>query len=134
VSGADLEQARALREAIRALLEAHAGEAPVPEAVAQVNAIARRAGLAPVLTTPSESRLEPRASRGVDTALGKVVAAIHAAIAEGTWDRLKACERHACRWAFYDHSRNRGGRWCSMAVCGSREKSRRAYRRRRAGA
>ena len=84
------------------------------------------------------SRTRPRASSrrpaGVDGALGHVVAAIHAAIAEGTWERLKACERDICRWAFYDHSKNRSGHWCSMAVCGQREKNRRAYRRRRARA
>ena len=77
------------------------------------------------------TRFEPTAG-GVDGALGHIVAAIHAAIAEGTWDRLKACERDICRWAFYDHSKNRSGHWCSMAVCGQREKNRRAYRRRRA--
>ena len=51
-------------------------------------------------------------------------------VAEGTWERLKACERDVCRWAFYDHSKNRSSHWCSMAVCGQREKNRRAYRRR----
>ena len=66
----------------------------------------------------------------LDSALGRIVAALHAGIADGTWPRLKACERDTCRWAFYDHSRNRSGHWCSMAVCGSREKNRRAYRRR----
>ncbi|MER7367820.1 CGNR zinc finger domain-containing protein [Nonomuraea wenchangensis] len=25
-----------------------------------------------------------------------------------------------CQWAFYDHSRSRTGRWCSMRVCGHR--------------
>jgi predicted RNA-binding Zn ribbon-like protein len=49
-------------------------------------------------------------------------AAVAAAMADGSWSRLKACRRHACRWAFYDHSRNRSGTWCSMAVCGNRVK------------
>ena len=83
-------------------------------------------------TTPV-TRLEPSAG-GVDGALGRIVAAIHAGVADGTWERLKACERDICRWAFYDHSKNRSGHWCSMAVCGQREKNRRAYRRRRARA
>jgi predicted RNA-binding Zn ribbon-like protein len=54
----------------------------------------------------------------------------HAAVAmlDGTWSRLKACRE--CRWAFYDHSRNGAGSWCSMAVCGSRVKQR-AYHARR---
>jgi putative transposase len=49
---------------------------------------------------------------------------------EGTWERLKACPRHDCFWAFYDHSKNRSGRWCRMEDCGNIEKAR-AFRERR---
>ncbi|MGH2778535.1 MAG: CGNR zinc finger domain-containing protein, partial [Actinomycetota bacterium] len=31
--------------------------------------------------------------------------------------------------AFYDHSKNRSGKWCTMRVCGNRAKTR-AYRER----
>jgi len=54
------------------------------------------------------------------------------AATSGTWDRLKVCSADNCRWAFYDRSPTRSGCWCSMAVCGSRSKSR-AFRRRAAG-
>jgi predicted RNA-binding Zn ribbon-like protein len=128
VSPDDHRRAIELREAIRELAAAHAGHDHDPGAAGVVDAAARRAGLHPVLDDPA-TRLEPSAA-GVDAALGRVVAAIHAAVAEGTWPRLKACDRHSCRWAFYDRSKNRSGHWCSMAVCGSREKNRRAYRRR----
>jgi predicted RNA-binding Zn ribbon-like protein len=121
-----------LREAIRELVSAHAGLPHDERAAEVVNDVARRAGLRPVLDDPLSMRFEP-AAPGVDGALGRIVAAIHAAIADGTWPRLKACERDVCRWAFYDRSKNRSGHWCSMSVCGSREKNRRAYRRRRAG-
>jgi predicted RNA-binding Zn ribbon-like protein len=128
----DHDHARAieLREAIRELVSAHAGLPHDPAAGDVVNATAQRAGLRPVLDDPA-TRFEPSAD-GVDGALGRIVAAIHAATTDGTWSRLKACERDLCRWAFYDHSKNRSGHWCSMAVCGQREKNRRAYRRRRA--
>jgi predicted RNA-binding Zn ribbon-like protein len=132
VSDDDHAHAIALREAIRELVSAHAGLPHDPAAADVVNAAAERAGLRPVLDDPA-TRFEPSAG-GVDRALGRIVAAIHAAVAEGTWPRLKACERDVCRWAFYDHSKNRSGHWCSMAVCGRREKNRRAYRRRRARA
>ena len=66
---------------------------------------------------------------GVDGALGGIVAAVHAAAVDWTWPRLKACQKGHCRWAFYDASRNRSSRWCSMAACGAREKARRAYHR-----
>ena len=127
----DDDHARAieLREAIRELVSAHAGLPHDAFAAQMVNDAGLRAGLRPVLDDPA-TRFEP-SSGGVDGALGRIVAAIHASIAEGTWERLKACERDVCRWAFYDHSKNRSGHWCSMAVCGQREKNRRAYRRRR---
>jgi len=57
---------------------------------------------------------------------GAVIAA-----ARGEWPRLKLCAAGDCRWAFYDSSRNRLGRWCSMNVCGNREKTRRYRGRRR---
>ena len=46
----------------------------------------------------------------------------------GTFGRLKSCDH--CRWVFYDTSKSRTGRWCSMQACGGREKAK-AYRRRR---
>jgi predicted RNA-binding Zn ribbon-like protein len=132
VTAADHQRAIALREAIRSLASAHAGHGDDPTATATVDDAARRAQLRPVMTDAWAARLEPEAG-GVDAALGKIVAALHAAIATGTWERLKTCERDTCRWAFYDRSRNRSGHWCSMAVCGSREKNRRAYARRASG-
>jgi predicted RNA-binding Zn ribbon-like protein len=41
--------------------------------------------------------------------------------------RLSACP--GCDWLFEDHTRNRGRRWCDMADCGSRAKSRDYYYR-----
>jgi predicted RNA-binding Zn ribbon-like protein len=130
VGDEDHERAIALREAIRDLAAAHAGLPHDAAAQDTVNETARHAGLRPVLDGDT-MRFEPGAT-GIDAAFGRVVAAIHTAIAEGTWTRLKACERDVCRWAFYDRSKNRSSHWCSMAGCGSREKNRRAYRRRRA--
>ena len=130
VTAADHDRAIELREAIRELVAAHAGLPSDPDAARLVNDAAGRAALRPVLDDPLTMRLEPSAT-GIDAALGRIVAAIHEAIAEGTWPRLKACERDVCRWAFYDHSKNQSSHWCSMAGCGAREKSRRAYRRRR---
>ena len=46
-------------------------------------------------------------------------------------DRLKLCPGRDCGWLFLDASKNRSRRWCSMEVCGSREKMRRLHARRR---
>lgn len=66
---------------------------------------------------------------GVDHLLGTIAAIAVRAAANGTWRRLKACRNDGCRWAYYDHSKNQRGRWCSMMACGSRRKAR-AYRAR----
>ena len=128
----DLATAIELREALRALAAAHNDlPADVAGATATVNRVAADARLLPHLTDAGASRLEPQAA-GLAGALGRLVADVHAAVADGLWPRLKACERDACRWAFFDHSKNQSGRWCHSAVCGNRERSRRAYQRRRA--
>lgn len=45
--------------------------------------------------------------------------------------RIKSCADSRCAWLFYDTSRNRSRRWCSMEDCGNRAKARRHYRRAR---
>jgi predicted RNA-binding Zn ribbon-like protein len=51
-------------------------------------------------------------------------------LVEADLGRLGACP--ACGWLYLDTTRNRGRRWCDMADCGSRAKSRDHYHRRRA--
>jgi predicted RNA-binding Zn ribbon-like protein len=131
VSAEDLRRALELREAIRAILLAHNGEAAVPAGPAAVlDETARRAGLRIRFEADGGTTIEPD-SGGVDGALGTLLAAVHEAISDGTWERLKACREHTCEWAFYDHTKNRSGAWCNMQVCGNRAKAR-AYRERRA--
>lgn len=64
-----------------------------------------------------------------DHPLGEIVATAVRLAFEGRWDRLKLCDAETCRYAFYDGSKNRSGRWCSMASCGNRAKTR-AFRER----
>jgi predicted RNA-binding Zn ribbon-like protein len=45
--------------------------------------------------------------------------------------RLKACANPACNMVFFDSGKNATRRWCSMALCGNREKIKR-YRKRQA--
>jgi predicted RNA-binding Zn ribbon-like protein len=61
---------------------------------------------------------------------GDMLAAVLAAVSDGTWPRLKTCPD--CRWAFYDRTRNGSKRWCLMyaggpdgRACGSIAKMRR---------
>ncbi|MFE0027325.1 CGNR zinc finger domain-containing protein [Amycolatopsis sp. NPDC059021] len=57
-------------------------------------------------------------------AVGAVLAASARLAVRGDWIRLKICPADDCLWAFYDESRNRSRQWCSMRVCGNREKAR----------
>jgi predicted RNA-binding Zn ribbon-like protein len=127
---AEVVAARRLREAIRTLLLENNGVSVRKEAALVLSRTAQRAALAPVFDPDGNARLAPAAS-GVDGALGRVLAVVAEAMADGSWTRLKACRADDCRWAFYDHARNRSRQWCSMAVCGNRTKAR-TYRRRHA--
>jgi predicted RNA-binding Zn ribbon-like protein len=127
----DLTRAIELREALRTVLFAHnGGPAASQEALATLDDVSCRADVRLRFGRDAVAKLEPRAT-GVDGALGRLLAIVHDAIAQGTWERLKACREHSCEWAFYDHTKNRSGAWCNMGGCGNRAKAR-AYRERHA--
>lgn len=44
---------------------------------------------------------------------------------------VRTCANQDCGWLFLDRSRRRNRRWCDMSQCGSRDKARRYYRRKR---
>lgn len=126
----DASRAREVREALRQMLFANHDDEPVDaEAVARLNDAAGDAALMLRFASDGSSRLLPQAG-GLDGAVGRLLGIVFSSMAQGEWQRLKACKRETCRWAFYDHSKNHSSKWCSMAVCGNREKAR-AYRRRR---
>jgi predicted RNA-binding Zn ribbon-like protein len=124
-SGRDLALALRLRGALREVLLANHSGTPSPAAEAALEDVCREL---PLTVVCSPEALAP-ATGGVRGALAKVVAASASARIRGTWGRLKICPADDCRWAFYDTSRNRSRRWCSMEVCGNRQKVR-AFRSR----
>ena len=130
VSPAELDHAGEVREALRALLLGNNGEPHDAGAQVVVERAARQAKLEPAFA-PDGAALVSRAG-GVDAALGRILAAAFAAMIDGSWQRLKACRREVCGWAFYDRSTNASATWCSMRVCGGRVKAGAYYRRRRA--
>ena len=129
-TAADLRRAKELREAIRTLLLGH-NEIEVDEVAAHavLDQAARKARV--------ELRFEvdgpelAAAAAGVTGGLGSVIIAVHDAVADGSWQRLKACRARDCEWAFVDTAKNQSRAWCSMRSCGNREKAR-AYRKRHA--
>jgi predicted RNA-binding Zn ribbon-like protein len=59
---------------------------------------------------------------GLDWLLAAVARSGAEIIAEGVRARLRLCANPHCGLFFYDDSRTRRRRWCSMAVCGNRSK------------
>lgn len=124
----DRDAAREVREALRSALwdnSARVGPGMERQVVRGVlDAAADAAELQPRF---GPARLEPRPGDPV----GAVLAQAFAAMANGSWARLKACPGERCGWAFYDRSVNASATWCSMRVCGGRAKARAYYRRQR---
>lgn len=132
VAEADVGWTREVREALRMLLAVNDGNEADSGAVETLNRASEAARLTVRFGADGSAALEP-GTEGVDGAIGRVLAAAQAGMEEGTWRRLKVCANSGCAWAFYDRSRNRSSRWCSMSVCGNRTKTR-AYRQRRTAA
>lgn len=59
---------------------------------------------------------------GLDWLLAAVARSGAEILAEGPRARLRICANPQCGLFFYDNSRTRQRRWCSMAVCGNRSK------------
>ncbi|MEW2620585.1 CGNR zinc finger domain-containing protein [Streptomyces sp. NPDC048106] len=117
-----LVAARELRESLRAVLLAHAGHPP-HRAVAPLGELLAGAPLRVTVDgRDGSAALAPAADASLPS---RIAAAIAEALLAGTWMRLKACEAETCHWAYYDRSPAGRGRWCSMRVCGAREKMRR---------
>jgi predicted RNA-binding Zn ribbon-like protein len=119
-----LSELRRFREALRAVLEANAGEGDAAERWHALEPYAARAGYGMCITPAGLPALRPEGA-GADRVIAAVLRIVYDAIGQGTWTRLKACRKHSCRWAFYDKSKNGSGAWCSMRVCGNRVKAER---------
>jgi predicted RNA-binding Zn ribbon-like protein len=128
VSAADLKRVVDVREGLRAVLLQNNG-LPLDESrVERLDRAVRRAGVRVRFVPGHDPELVPDAV-GVDGAIARLMAIVAAAVEHGRWERLKACPREECEWAFYDKSKNRSGRWCTMESCGNIEKAK-AFRER----
>jgi predicted RNA-binding Zn ribbon-like protein len=127
VSSAEFDHAVRVREAVRMFLSRDRGQ-PSDLEIGLLDDVGRRARLQWAFEADGTVRLTA-GTPGVIGALGTILAPLLAAALTGSLVRLKTCRN--CRWAFYDYSKNRSGTWCAMALCGSRAKAKRHYRRMR---
>jgi hypothetical protein len=125
---ADLARLGEVRSALHDLVASTDGAGLQRRAVTTLNEAARRVRLG-VRLHPSDGYRLVAEGVGVDRPIGEMLMSVTAAMTAGNWNRLKICSNDACQRAFYDSSRNRSARWCSMATCGNRMKGR-AYRQR----
>jgi predicted RNA-binding Zn ribbon-like protein len=128
LDAADVQRVHGLRESLRGLMLANNGGEgpgdldPIREAAERSRfrlSFDDDGGLA---LTPARADLS-----GFEASL---LLALEHLQCHDAWPRLKACTDETCHWAFYDSTRNRSRTWCSMDVCGNRQKTRR-YRSRK---
>jgi predicted RNA-binding Zn ribbon-like protein len=128
-----LEAARALREALRALVAARKDGAPVD--VAALNALLARAPRRLVVRAEDGALRLGNVYEGAatDALLAPVVEAAARLLAEEKTDLVKRCENPECSLWFLDKSKSHQRRWCSMGLCGNRHKVA-SFRKRKAAA
>jgi predicted RNA-binding Zn ribbon-like protein len=131
VGSEEVARVIALREALHRLILANSE--PAPPAPAEAAALNIQLAAHPLRLAINSGRLVLAGGGDGDPASAVLLLAVAHAVADGTWPRMKCCGSHSCRWAFYDASPGLNARWCSMRICGAREKARR-YRRRQARA
>jgi hypothetical protein len=121
----DLRLASDVLEALRSRVRENMGDQRDPEAIHVLDDAARVTGLTVRFGTDG---LTPT-TEGVRGAIGRILAIAFLSELDGTWARFKECGGEDCRSVFWDRSKNRSGRWCTMKDCGNRAKVR-AYRER----
>ncbi|MYS78946.1 CGNR zinc finger domain-containing protein [Embleya scabrispora] len=127
VDPADLDAALRLRAGLREKLGVPVGTAPDPQSLRQADEALRALPVVFVLGAdeqPGGFAPSPELS-SVHRALARLAIAWGELVGTGESTRLKRCAEHGCAWVFWDVSKNRSRRWCSMRVCGNRTKARR---------
>ena len=130
------ERALRLRAAIDAAFRAFArGEDPAREDLRAIqDEYLDAAGLAALAREEGRFSWSWPGERDLRRVLWPVAASALELLTEGDLTRVRECPgSDDCGWLFYDDSRNRTRRWCSMEGCGSRVKMRRYYTRSKLG-
>jgi predicted RNA-binding Zn ribbon-like protein len=123
----ELERLRDFREVLRGVLFSNNGEGDPERAWQAMQPYVRSARFGIAFDGGrGTAALEPSGA-GAERAIAMMLSIAYDALGAGTWLRLRACRKDTCRFAYFDYSKNGSRAWCSMAVCGNREK---AHRRR----
>jgi len=140
-------RARELREWFRDLVKTHRGKPLSPRALTKLEPLNDLLGLDHIFwsivpktaagydkhdgPSPLIFRLRPqRRWRTLEALLAPVAEELARVVCYVDFEYIKACEGKKCTLFFYDETRRRERRWCSMSVCGNRAKQN-AFRERR---
>ena len=122
-------QARRLREWFRAFIREHQCKplkALEPHDLEPLNRLlSRDEGFGQLVAQKNRRTIEfqrTRRWRSPEALLLPIAEALARLLAEEDLRNVKACEGRTCTLLFADHTRGRSRRWCSMQICGNREK------------
>jgi predicted RNA-binding Zn ribbon-like protein len=125
------DQARALREWFRGFVRQHMGRPLTPKAIRELkplNALLERDEMFNRVAAHQgthDDHLElqtTRRWRSPESLLLPISEELARCLCDEDFASIRACEGHRCTLIFADHTRSRGRRWCSMAMCGNRAK------------
>lgn len=120
----------ATRDGLRALVRGHTGLGVDRKAVDRLDEELAR--VRPRLRLDARRRIRADAAddqNGWAGAQARLVLAVFEAMRTDRWERFKLCHEKTCRRVFYDASRSRTGKWCTVRRCGNRLHTKN-YRRR----
>ncbi len=122
-----LEFLREFRETLRDLLFANNGEGDAPNAWERLRPFLASTRLSLAVSPERGLELSPE-DKGP---IASLLATVYESQLLGTWNRLRACRKLSCRFAYYDRTKNASRAWCSMATCGNQAKAQRRRQRER---
>jgi len=126
----DLAWALRVRDALTTKVRENMGEGMDPDATALLNRAGEETGLRVCFGCSDGDAIHVNAT-GVRGAIGRILGSAFLAELDGRWERFRICHDAGCSSVFFDRSKNKSGKWCSMSSCGNRAKVR-AFRERQA--
>jgi len=126
----DLAWALRVRDALTTKVQENMGEPRNETATEFLNRAANETGLRVCFGCGDGAPIHVEAT-GVRGAIGRILGTAFLAELDGRWERFRICHDPGCSSVFFDRSKNKSGKWCSMSSCGNRAKVR-AFRERQA--
>jgi predicted RNA-binding Zn ribbon-like protein len=123
-AGQQERELQVFRETLRTAVNQLRNASAVPDAVLDaVNAHLEGTVLRFKLTIVNgKAQLEERLDSGSNGPAGIIAEDFARFVCGHEPERLKRCSNPACSMVFYDRGKNNARRWCTMSLCGNRDK------------